>query len=48
MDEDEAGDEDGDEYDSDLGELDEERIISEFNVSINHAGYLFCFKSFPP
>ena len=34
MDEDEVGDEENDEYDSDLPELDEEKIFSEFNVSI--------------
>jgi len=34
MDEDEVGDEENDEYDSDLAELDEEKIFSEFNVSI--------------
>ena len=33
MDEDEVGDEENDEYDSDLPELDEEKIFSEFNVS---------------
>ena len=46
MDEDEVGDEENDEYDSDLAELDEEKIFSEFNVSsLIYVSELYYFPS---
>ena len=46
MDEDEVGDEENDEYDSDLAELDEEKIFSEFNVSsLIYVSELYYFSS---
>ena len=45
MDEDEVGDEENDEYDSDLAELDEEKIFSEFNVSsLKYVSELYYFS----